>query len=602
MHPVSEDFLKAIQSNSRSYYWNGTITTVQGTVYEFNEQDILKGSGYISSQCCGGNEIELGTVYASEMGISLFSDIDRYALPNAKIELFFHLKLENGEYESIPMGIYEVSEANRKRKCLEIKAYDYMLRFDKFFPSTTTIGTAFEIMSLCCRGCNVEMAQTQEEIESLPNGKETVSIYTENDIETYRDVLYYLGQILGGFFCINRTGKLELRQYQDKAAIDISNLHRFSSSFSDYITRYTAISATNIKTQTVEYFALEKDDGLTMNLGANPFLQYGLDETRKRLCEKILHSISVFEYVPFEAETIGNPALDIGDAVSFSGGQADQKKLSCITHSQYRIGGRQSLRCVGKNARLSAAKSKNDKNLVGLMNQISMGKVGFFVFTNAQEIAVSYAEIIVADIDFTAKETTQAEFLAQIVLNIDSVQVARELSAVGEFELPADGPENKPGKVKAAVPLVLYEDGKTIVRVKYLLNGIEIGSFHPVETYFSGEHLLSLYYPLSRILPNLMNNFKVALRAENGTALIETGNCIATISGQGLAAGESKEWDGTIEISETMNKVRMEKSLGLPVMKETIHDELQKPKPVGMKDAVSKIILSGFSVDFNNGG
>ncbi len=31
---------------------------------------------------------------------------------------------------------------------------------------------------------------------------------TENDIETCRDVLFYVAQVLGGFFVINREGKL----------------------------------------------------------------------------------------------------------------------------------------------------------------------------------------------------------------------------------------------------------------------------------------------------------------------------------------------------------------------------------------------------------
>ena len=47
----------------------------------------------------------------------------------AKVELFYHLQVAGGSYERIPMGIFEVSEANRKAKCLEIKAYDYMVRF-----------------------------------------------------------------------------------------------------------------------------------------------------------------------------------------------------------------------------------------------------------------------------------------------------------------------------------------------------------------------------------------------------------------------------------------------------------------------------------------
>lgn len=80
MYPVSDAFLQAIESNSRKYHWSGTITTVNGVSYPFENKDIVKGSGYITRQCCSSTEIELGTVYAAEMGISLFSDIDRYTL------------------------------------------------------------------------------------------------------------------------------------------------------------------------------------------------------------------------------------------------------------------------------------------------------------------------------------------------------------------------------------------------------------------------------------------------------------------------------------------------------------------------------------------
>lgn len=63
MYPVSEAFLSAVQENTRRYYWTGKITTKEGVVHEFSEKDIVKGSGYISSQCCGSTEMELGTVY-----------------------------------------------------------------------------------------------------------------------------------------------------------------------------------------------------------------------------------------------------------------------------------------------------------------------------------------------------------------------------------------------------------------------------------------------------------------------------------------------------------------------------------------------------------
>jgi hypothetical protein len=144
LYPVSNAFLTAVKAKTRKYYWTGTFTTTAQASYSFDQNDIVKGSGYITRQCCGGTEIELGTVYAAEMEISLFSNIDRYTLPDAVIVLTYHLRISertdsadldssyaqtveaDGIYESVPMGIFEVSEANRKAKSLEIKAYDFM--------------------------------------------------------------------------------------------------------------------------------------------------------------------------------------------------------------------------------------------------------------------------------------------------------------------------------------------------------------------------------------------------------------------------------------------------------------------------------------------
>ena len=188
MYPVSQAFLNAVKANNRKYYWTGKITTTAGTVYNFDQEDMVKGSGYITSQCCGSTEIELGTVYAAEMGISLFSEINRYTLEDAIVELFYHLKISNsrsstdldsnydqsieadGIYETIPMGIFEVSEANRKAKCLEIKAYDYMVRFEKAFTSLEAIGNAYDFMVLCSTACDVDLAQSRAMIEAMPNG------------------------------------------------------------------------------------------------------------------------------------------------------------------------------------------------------------------------------------------------------------------------------------------------------------------------------------------------------------------------------------------------------------------------------------------------
>ena len=598
MYPVSEAFLQAVQENTRRYYWTGRITTKAGVVYEFGNEDIVKGSGYISSQCCGSTEMELGTVYAAEMGITLLSEIDRYSLEDALVELYYHLRLADGSYEAVPMGIFEVNEANRRIRCLEIKAYDFMLRFDKKFNSKNTQGNAYEIIMLCCKACKVEFAQTEEEIVAMPNGAEVLSLYGENDVETYRDVLFYVGQVLGGFFVINRVGKLELRKYGNEPVMEISNKQRFSSSFSDFITRYTAVSSTNLRTQIAEYYGLEEDNGLTMNLGVNPFLQFGLEETREALCKNILADVSVISYVPFDSETIGNPALDLGDVLRFRGGHADETQITCITSSQLRIGGKHMLKCVGKNPRLAQAKSKHDKNISGLLNQVEAGKIGFFSFTNAKEFALSETEIEVISIDFVAGEATQAEFIGLVVLDVTAEAVTREASASGTIAVPVSDGSAEEGTTEVSVAVNLLvswqEDGRVVVRARYVLNDTEIEMFYPTESYGGGKHTFPLYYPVANVIPNLLNNFSVYFSVSGGTALIGAGSCIATISGQGMAAEAEAEWDGTIVVEDTYTKWRLTEAVRFAHFTEAVSVVQKVSEPVGIVETVEKFSMTGF--------
>ena len=610
MYPVSEAFLRAVQENTRRYYWTGRITTKGGAVYPFGYEDIVKGSGYISAQCCGSAEIELGTVYAAEMGVTLFSQVDRYTLDGAKVELFYHLRVEDGGFEEVPMGIFEVSEANRTAHCLELKAYDYMLRFEKSFNGFEAVGNAWAFLELCCKACGVEMENTQGEIEGMPNGRELLSIYPENDIGTYRDVLFFVGQVLGGFFCINRRGRLELRKYGAEPVLEVQGRHRFSSSFSDFITRYTAVSSTNLRTQTAEYYGLDVDDGLTMNLGVNPLLQFGLEETRRQLCGNILADLAAVNYVPFDSSTIGNPALDLGDVLTFTGGQADGEQMTCITSFHCRIGGRQSLKCVGKNPRLAQAKSKNDKNISGLLNQIEAGKVGIHTFTNASAYVVAEDRVRVISIEFAAKEETHVQFFGQAVVDVRAAQVERRACASGSIVVPipagtgggtdgGTGGSTEDVTVEVELPVIWTEDGKAVVFVTYELNDSEILVHRPVETWGSGRHILSLYYPIDGLVPNITNTFNVYLRMEGGTGEIETGRCIASISGQGMAAAAA--WGGTVTVEESVGRFALGGGLGMKVFAGDMGIETMELVQKSYGDSIGKALIGAFGRPFEIG-
>lgn len=585
MYPVSKEYQKAISESSRSFFWTGMITTKAGKKYTFGNKDIVKGSSYISRQCSGSSEIELGSVYAAELGISLFSDIDRYSLEDASITVSFHLKVGDA-YEEVPMGIFYIAEANRKIKTLELKAYDAMLNLDKNFNKGLSSAFPYDFLSLLSKACHVELAQTKEEIEALTNGTELLGIYQENDIETWRDFLYYLAQALGCFSTIDRDGKLRLIPYGITDNKTVDSRHRFSSTFSDFVTRYTAVSSTNKKTDIAEYYSVKPDDGLTMNLGVNPLLQFGLEEKRKRIINNILSAITVVNYVPFDSDTIGDPALDLGDVIKFTGGHADETKRSAITSIETKINGKQTIKCVGKNPRLASAKSKNDKNIAGLESSMNENKLSIYTYVNALKIGVGVEKTSIINIEFASGDETNAEFHAEVILDVKSNAVSRKVDAETTIEI---GEENK----VISIPVNWTDDGKTLLKAYYVLDGKEVEQFHPSETWFSGKHLLNLYYPIIEMKANELHTFEVLIELTNGTATIEPQNAMATISGQGLGAQE--RWDGRITVDEEIKMVELS---GLPT--NMLHDNVVAafitPKKTGITQPIDSIRMTGLMV------
>ena len=357
-----------------------------------------------------------------------------------------------------------------------------------------------------------------------------------------------------------------------------------------------------------------------VRMGVNPLLQFGLEETRRQLFENILNDLSVVNYVPFDSSTIGNPALDLGDVLTFSGGQADGEQVTCITSFQCRIGGRQSLKCVGKNPRLAQAKSKNDKNISGLLNQIEAGKVGIHTFTNASAYVVAEDRVRVISIEFAAKEETHVQFFGQAVVDVRAAQEERTASASGSIVVPipvgtdagaeTGGNRDSAGEddgragdgsgtggstditVEVELPVTWTEDGKAVAYVTYEFNDSEILAHRPAETWGSGKHILSLYYPIDNLVPNITNTFNVYLRMENGTGEIETGGCIASISGQGMAAAAA--WDGTVTVEEYVARFAFGGGLGMKGFAGEIGIETMELVRKGYADSIGKALIGAF--------
>lgn len=165
----------------------------------------------------------------------------------------------------------------------------------------------------------------------------------------------------------------------------------------------------------------------------------------------------------------------------------------------------------------------------------------------------------VISIEFATTEENHAQFFGQIVVDAVSIQIERTANAKGTIVVPFPVADAETGdstetqvSVDVELPVTWSEDGKVLCYVTFELNDAIITVHCPVETWVSGKHILSLYYPIESVIPNITNTFNVYLRMENGTGSVGIGDCIASISGQAMAAASA--WDGKIELEEKIGR------------------------------------------------
>ena len=90
---------------------------------------------------------------------------------------------------------------------------------------------------------------------------------------------------------------------------------------------------------------------------------------------------------------------------------------------------------MGKNPKLSQAKSKNDKNISGLLAQIEAGKIGIHTFTNASAFTVADVDTKIISIEFTTTEANHAQFFGQVIVDVTAQPVTRSVTASGDWVL-----------------------------------------------------------------------------------------------------------------------------------------------------------------------
>lgn len=512
---VSAAFTTADSKAFQKHKVRGTIGTTA-----FTDENILNLT--VTKKNSDGSDIKIGSAFIGQLKATFLKNTN--ILPRGwigkDITLQFGLCVsENPDvYEWIPMGVFTIADASISLAGTVVTAYDYMAKFDKYLPDGfIASGSLYSILVLICNKCGVTFGMTEAQVEALPNGLEPLGMFPTNDCTTFRDVLYWLAQLAGGFCDITRDGKLIIRAFPAEitpdttmTSTDVVN----DAKFSDWVTNFGSCIFTN-DDDTREVYGSE-GVGITYDCGMNPFLIYGTQAKRNQMRTRVLNVLSAIKYQPFTVTRKSSPIYDLGDIIYFSGDIAGSESyVGTVNLWEYKANQGVTIQGFGSNPNLQNTKEQSQKETAAAKSSASEKEISYTRYENQSELTIGSTPVKVVDIPFSANKPTDVEIWH-------------------EFQL-----ETSP------------DAGESVeIMATYYMDLVEIDR-KPVETYSdAAKHLLDLHY-MTKVHDAGSHEWTVYLTATNGTATIRQLGALAVLKGQGLAKDGS--WNGVIVLDDTVS-------------------------------------------------
>ena len=308
----------------------------------------------------------------------------------------------------------------------------------------------------------------------------------------------------------------------------------------------------------------EGDSGLAMTIADMPLAESGLPSTKQGICDALFVRLQNMDYTPMTVTLPGDPALELGDRLTVP--TKDGAPQTLVTHLVWKFRGTQTLKGVGKNPYLTGT-TRTDTRLRSLQKQTAANKVIYYSFSNGSDLVVrgDGAEISAANLTFVTTQNTSAMFLAQLLLTAEP-----ETETVG---LPVTSTDETLHTDAAAT---LERDAALTLTVRYYMDDSLIGSYVPTQRLVRGSHALALFYPFPDLQGAASHRWSVRLLCTGGVVRIGKGQLRATITGQGMAAGDI--WDGTLTLEETLARVtRLANLRKILAIYGDVTTEMQKP-------------------------
>ena len=339
MLDVSAAYTAAIKDKNRTDRIAGAIKLCDGETINITDDIIVNNSVTLKEQLVSGDTFEIGTFYTNQLDITVYDNnfLSRtYA--NARITPKYEIRLADGTWESVPLGIFTVDNSLTKRKgsIHKLTAFDDSTKFDVDI-SAYSGGKKTVQQHIKNLAADVGITLATTDFSSYPNYNLIVDSTVSSSVQTYRDLIEWCCALMAASARINRYGKLEIVKLKEKkktvdgvlvydADYTVEGYERTGTEFFDLraLTKY--FSTTFDGEQYVYANNSMLDDTVarkaTLFLPENPLLRSVSDAERKTAFEACAETISIaLRRVEFSFN--GNPAIECFDTLCGNGGKID---------------------------------------------------------------------------------------------------------------------------------------------------------------------------------------------------------------------------------------------------------------------------------------
>ena len=299
---VSEQFATTIRSPSRTFNLRLKI----------NGKWIDAGFKKMSYETASTSDegIQIGSAVAAKIELTVKRINELFE--NTEIPIEIGLKLPSGKYEYIPLGFFTAEHPTLDQATTTFTAYDRMMKTTGVYVSELTYPASAEsVLKEISTGCGVPCNVS---------GLNGITIDTAPVGYTYREVIGYIASLAGGFACVDRTGTIVIKWYEDNDyTINESRIMTFEKNESDYHLDYLTC---NVDSNT-SFTAGSGTLGITFD---NPL-------TTEEKLNSVYKKVRGFTYRGASLKTLGDIRLDPWDIVTVEeSGETYKVPVMNITH------------------------------------------------------------------------------------------------------------------------------------------------------------------------------------------------------------------------------------------------------------------------------